>query len=46
MKEVVQGGKTIKQEPWKPISAEEQEVDKKGWFDVDGEVDFSEFGLC
>ena len=41
MKELFQGGKSIKQEPWKAISAEEMDVDSKGWLDLDGEVDLS-----
>jgi VWFA-related protein len=41
MKELFQGGKSVKQEPWKPIPAEEMEVDNKGWFDLDGEVDLN-----
>lgn len=41
MSELLRGGKPVKQEPWVPIPSEERELDSKGWFDVDGEVDLS-----
>jgi hypothetical protein len=43
MNELYRNGKLVKQEPWHPISAEEVEEDRKGWFDLDGEVDLSGF---
>jgi hypothetical protein len=44
MKELFQDGKPVKQEPWQPITVEEKNsTDKKGWFDVEGEMDFSGF---
>ena len=44
MKELFQDGKPVKQEPWRPITAEEKKnTDKKGWFDVEDEMDFSGF---
>jgi VWFA-related protein len=43
MRELLQGGKPIKQEPWVPIPAEGKNLDSKGWFDVDGEVDLGGF---
>jgi VWFA-related protein len=41
--EVLQDGKPLKDEPWKPISAEDMSFDSKGWFDLDGEVDLGGF---
>jgi VWFA-related protein len=41
MTELLKGGKPVKQESWRPIPAEERNADSKGWFDLDGEVDFS-----
>jgi VWFA-related protein len=41
--EVLTDGKPLKPEQWKPISKEEMDVDGKGWFDLDGEVDLNGF---
>jgi VWFA-related protein len=41
--EVLQDGKPLKEEQWKPISAEDMSFDSKGWFDLDGEVDLGGF---
>jgi VWFA-related protein len=41
--EVLQDGRPLKQEAWKPISAEDMNADSKGWFDLDGEVDLGGF---
>ncbi len=43
MHELYQNGKLVKKEQWRPISAEDVEIDNKGWFDLDGEVDLSGF---
>jgi len=43
MKELLRGGTPIHQEPWQSISEEEKIPDRKGWLDVDGEVDLSGF---
>jgi VWFA-related protein len=43
MNELYRNGKLVKQEQWRPVSAEEGEADSKGWFDLDGEVDLSGF---
>jgi VWFA-related protein len=43
MKELLRDGKPIKQEPWRPISADDKNKDKKGWFDLDGDVELSGF---
>jgi hypothetical protein len=43
MKELFQDGKSIKTEEWKPIPAEDMEIDSKGWFDLDGELDLGGF---
>jgi hypothetical protein len=43
LKELLQNGKPIKQEPWRPISAEDRNKDSKGWFDLDGDVELSGF---
>jgi len=42
MKEYLLDGETIKQEPWKPLSADETDAGK-GWLDVEGELDLSGF---
>ncbi len=39
MKELLRGGKPVKQEDWRTISAEEKSVEGKGWFEVEGDVD-------
>jgi VWFA-related protein len=41
MVELLQDGKTVRQEPWRKVKAEEKTSDKKGWFDLDGEVDLN-----
>jgi hypothetical protein len=41
--EVLLDGKPLQPEQWKPISKEEMDVDSKGWFDLDGEVDLGGF---
>ena len=41
--ELLRGGKTLKQDAWTPISEEQKYKDSKGWFDVDGEVDYGNF---
>jgi hypothetical protein len=43
MKELLQDGKPVKQEPWRPISPEDKNKDNKGWFDLDGDVELSGF---
>jgi VWFA-related protein len=43
MREVLQDGKAVKQESWQPIAEEEKAYDAKGWFDLDGDVELSEF---
>jgi hypothetical protein len=43
MREVLQDGKPLKQESWQPIAAEEKTYDANGWFDLDGDVELSEF---
>jgi VWFA-related protein len=42
-REFLQGGAPVKQEPWRPITAEEAKTDSKGWFDITGKVDLAEF---
>lgn len=41
--EVVQGGNSIAADEWTLISEESRNADGKGWFDLDGELDISEF---
>jgi VWFA-related protein len=43
MSELLLNGKQIKQEPWQPIPTEDRNVDSKGWFDLDGEVELNGF---
>jgi hypothetical protein len=43
MKELLRDGNPLKQEQWHSISAEQKNIDTKGWFDLDGEVDTSGF---
>jgi VWFA-related protein len=43
MKEVLRDGKPVKQAEWKPIPAEDKDKDGKGWFDLDGDVELSDF---
>ena len=43
MREVLRDGKPVKQEKWKLIEEEDKELDSKGWFDFDGDVELSEF---
>jgi VWFA-related protein len=43
MSELSRDGKPVKQEPWRPVPQEDRNVDNKGWFDLDGEVDLSGF---
>ncbi|MBN1568318.1 MAG: VWA domain-containing protein [Acidobacteria bacterium] len=42
-RELLRDGKTIKQEQWEIISAEEMIPDGKGWFDIDGDVELIDF---
>ena len=44
MSELLRDGKAVGQAQWQPISADRMELDAKGWFDVDGEVDSSKYG--
>jgi VWFA-related protein len=39
MAELLQEGKAVRQESWRQVKEEEKTIDKKGWFDLDGEVD-------
>lgn len=43
MKELLLDGKPVRQEPWRTIPADERDKDGKGWFDLDGDVELSEF---
>jgi VWFA-related protein len=43
MSELSRDGKPVKQEPWRSIPSEDRNVDGKGWFDLDGELDLSKF---
>jgi hypothetical protein len=43
MREVLRDGKPIKQESWQAIPEEDRSFDAKGWFDLDGDVELSEF---
>jgi VWFA-related protein len=38
MMELLRDGKPIRQEPWRQLTDEEKIADKKGWVDLDGEV--------
>ncbi len=41
MREFLQGGVLVKEEPWAPISLEDTKTDSKGWFDVKGKIDLA-----
>jgi len=41
--ELYRNGKPVKQEPWMPVSADGATVEGKGWIEVNGGIDFSEF---
>ncbi len=41
MKELLQDGKPVKEEAWRPIPPEDKIKDNKGWFDLDGDVELS-----
>ena len=41
MRELLQSGKPIKQEPWLPIFEEEMAVDGKGWLEIHDDMDLS-----
>ncbi len=43
MPELFREGRLIKEGQWLPVSAETEDLDSKGWFDVYGEVDIGEF---
>lgn len=43
LKELLRDGKPVKQEPWRPIPAEDKNKDSKGWFDLEGDVELSGF---
>jgi len=43
MPELFREGRRIREGDWVPISIETGDLDSKGWFDVYGEVDISEF---
>jgi VWFA-related protein len=44
MTEVLLDGKPLKEEQWKPIPREDSDdVDSKGWFDLDGELELKGF---
>jgi VWFA-related protein len=44
MPELFQGGRLIKQAQWLPISTGKEDIDSKGWLDVNGEVAIGELG--
>jgi VWFA-related protein len=43
MPELFRDGKLIKQGQWLPISVEKEDIDSKGWMDVNSEVDIGKF---
>jgi VWFA-related protein len=43
MPELYRDGRLIKPGQWLPVSAEKEDIDSKGWFDVYGEVGIGEF---
>jgi VWFA-related protein len=42
MREVLQGGKPIREEPWEPVDEQGTAPDGKGWSNLDGELDIKE----
>lgn len=40
-RELLRDGKTVRQEPWQTITAEDMNADGKEWFDIDGDVELS-----
>ena len=41
MKELLRDGKPVRQDSWRPISADDKNKDEKGWFDLDGDIELS-----
>ncbi len=41
--EVLQDGKPLRQEQWRPIEDEDMVLDRKGWFDLDGDIELGAF---